>query len=924
MNVNLENILHRHLDPIIDRRGIIHKRRERTIVFTITAILAWIAWYAAREGAFQPLMWLLLPLLGGVFTAIFSRFAFNPKPIDLREVAREIEADNPELKALLLTAVEQKSEGELSYLQEQVIDEALRESIAAQWRNNVALKENRGWGFAMRLAAIAMMVASVALVGTVFERTFTVDPAMNFTENDTEVTEIQTDEWSLEVDPGDVEIERGSRLLVTARFDGLLPGEVDLEMVIGDTGMTIPMHQNLTDPVFSASVQEIAADGVYRLTAGGEKSRDFTVTTFELPKVEDIDVEIKAPSATDLETKKIEDTRRVTVLEGSTLKITVCTNKPMASGSLIGEFGGDERNLKLEVDRDDPSKLNIELMPQEDTKLRVHLSDADGRKNRRPPTFNIKVKKNLPPKIDLAFPQMDAEVTPIQELTAEAKIWDDVKIVAAGATYQFGDETRDISFDTAEFRADHKEVVATILDFEALEAQPNDLLTYYFWAEDTDSKGEPRRVSSDLRFAEVRHFEEIFREQPSQGDSQSQQQEQQEQGEGQQGNQADDLIEKQKEILNATWKLKRLIVDKPAQLPEDASVIHAGQLDVINMTNAAAEMVGDAEAASHLARATEEMQAAADKLAAIESEDDVELLDAAQQKEQAAYAALLRMRAREFQVTQAKQQQSSSSSSSSSRQQRQQQKLSNMDLKEEKKGYETQRLANRQQTEQRQAETREDVQMLNRLKELAQRQSGITDKIQELQAMLEEKQTAEEEEEIRRQLKRLEEEQKEMVADLDELNERMEEEQNRSRTAEAREQLNEAREEAQEAAGNLEKEQLDEATNAGTRAAEKFQELAEDFRERTSNQFAEEVREARREARDLAEAEREIAGKMARQTRETPNEDTISEIKRKAENAKLSAELAEQGKELEALLERLRELSEQAEEGEPMLVLRKT
>ena len=58
----------------------------------------------------------------------------------------------------------------------------------------------------------------------------------------------------MEVDPGDVEIERGSRLLVTARFDGLLPGEVDLEMVIGDTGMTIPMHQNLTDPVFSASV----------------------------------------------------------------------------------------------------------------------------------------------------------------------------------------------------------------------------------------------------------------------------------------------------------------------------------------------------------------------------------------------------------------------------------------------------------------------------------------------------------------------------------------------------------------------------------------------------------------------------------------------------------------------------------------------
>ena len=51
-------------------------------------------------------------------------------------------------------------------------------------------------------------------------------------------------------------------------------------------------------------------------------------------------------------------------------------------------------------------------------------------------------------------------------------------------------------------------------------------------------------------------------------------------------------------------------------------------------------------AMSLIEAAIKEMQAAADELAAIEGEGDAARLDVAQQKEQAAYAALLRMRAR--------------------------------------------------------------------------------------------------------------------------------------------------------------------------------------------------------------------------------------------------------------------------------------
>ena len=93
------------------------------------------------------------------------------------------------------------------------------------------------------------------------------------------------------------------------------------------------------------------------------------------------------------------------------------------------------------------------------------------------------------------------------------------------------------------------------IKFEELKAKPDQLLSYHFWAEDVGPDGNVRRTSSDMYFAEVRHFEEIFRQgQQSPGGQQQQQQQQQNSPAGQQAQQ---LAQDQKQIINATWKLIR-------------------------------------------------------------------------------------------------------------------------------------------------------------------------------------------------------------------------------------------------------------------------------------------------------------------------------------------------------------------------------
>jgi hypothetical protein len=77
------------------------------------------------------------------------------------------------------------------------------------------------------------------------------------------------------------------------------------------------------------------------------------------------------------------------------------------------------------------------------------------------------------------------------------------------------------------------------------------VVSYFAWADDYGPDGQVRRTFSDMFFAEVRPFEEIFRADQS-GAAESGNQ-----GQPNGGNQATKLAELQKEIVVATWKLQR-------------------------------------------------------------------------------------------------------------------------------------------------------------------------------------------------------------------------------------------------------------------------------------------------------------------------------------------------------------------------------
>ncbi|MEM6277888.1 MAG: hypothetical protein AAF733_00315, partial [Verrucomicrobiota bacterium] len=841
--------------------------------------------------------WWSWPVVLGwaAFLAIASAIGIaraNKAP-DLRAIARRVEESHPDLQAALLAAMDEKSEpgAELSFLQRRLMADISEHAVKNQWVRQVSSKRlaMTGWGQLASLVGFALsiwfLLGQAPGAGNIAQ----LDPG-----NPMAIPEVRPD-VAVSILPGDVEIEKGSRLVVEANFQNRAPATAMLVVTDADGERRIPMEVGLDDSVFSALLPKVVLDGTYEVRYESESSDEYSIDVFEFPILVQSDALITPPAYLNREPEEKLDTQKITVMEDSRVDWKVRVNKPLAAAELFGE---DQVSIPLSPDPDDPTLYTATHTPLESQKYRLHLVDEDDRSNKRPPWFTVNVKRNEPPELKLTFPGRDFEVSAVQELPIEGEAWDDVQIERIGFAYQLGEEETEIVLTDSKMAGEKTHPLSTFIDVEALGAEPKDLITYYLWAEDLDREGQLRRTTSDMFFAEVRFFEEIIREgQPGTGQG------------GEQQGQAGRLLELQKDVINAAWKLRRHHeLNRPFEsIAGDLDVVQESQLVVLSMVDPILAEVDDPELKAIYEQAKVLMEQASDEFLLVAKERDGDLLAPAHQTARAVFAKLLEARERESEI--ALQQQPSQGSND----QRRQMNL-NLELEQNQLKYEEKSQA---QMEQESAEQQENLAVLNRLKELARRQEAIAEKIKELEQAMQDALNEEERTEIERQLKRLQEEQRELLREADDLAERMDSEQNRANMSEERSQLEETRENIQDAAENLESGDLADAANSATRAQEELEQMEEEFRERTSRKFAEEMRGLREKAREL-EANQEGISETLNELADTSSNDSLS-TESQLKRSQLAQEISEQANLLNELVEEMKTLSEQAEPSEPIL-----
>ena len=868
------------LEPIVRR----HRLQRTLAVMAIEMIVLLLIAFALRvSGSSFQFTSLAVGLAGGNLWLAAWHLGKRWQP-DYRQIARRIEDQHPDLHALLLTAVEQRPDREtlqLSFLQQRVIAEATAKARSQNWLDAVPRWRLVGLG---AIAVAAFLAAYI--------------PALNRPEN--HGRKPASVSQAVEITPGDVSLERGSGLIVLAKFNRDVPGAATLVLQPkNEPEQHMPLVKNLDDPVFGGGLPEVQGDLSYRIEYAGAATRDFTVKVFEHPRLDRADATLHFPEYTKLPDKTVPETRRVSAVEGTRLDVAFALNKPVKSAALVAKDG---TRIPLAVQAGKPLAELRDFPLKASTTYELKLEDEDGRANKVPAQFIVEALKNRRPELKFQTPKGDQRVSQLEEVAFRAEAWDDFGIARYGLTINVaGRGATDIELGQAT-RADEKREVAHLLKLEDLGVKVDELVSWFLWAEDTGPDGQTRRTATDMFFAEVRPFEEIYRPGDGAGG--------QSPAGGGAGEEETKLAELQKQIVSATWNLQRTeeanadAKGLSEKYRKDEPVILDSQAKALEQAKALAEKADDPKGKALVEAAAQAMQSAHDHLT--KAAETTAPLPEALAAEQAAYNALLKLAAHEFRVVRNKQQGKGKGGG------KQQQQLDELEMKDEEKRYETKSEAQPQQAEQQQ---REQLAVLNRLKELAQRQNDINERVKELQTALQEAKTEQQKEDLRRQLQRLREEEQQLVADLDETRQKMEQSSQQAQLADQRQQLDKTRAEAQQAAQAMQQGAPSQALASGTRTAKDLQAMRDEFRKKTSGQFKDEMRDMRADARALAEREQEIADKLQAK----PAQAERPTLDGSGEREKLAEKFAKQQGDLGKLTQQMQRVSEQAEAAEPLL-----
>ena len=873
-----------------------------------------------------------------------------PAPTTI-ETAQLIEKNRPELNDAVLTAVrvDAASRGQLqsSVMNQWVIDEADQLARSSDWKSVVPSRQMLMWS-TLSLLAFCFLITGVVAAGRWGREIIVPTTPVSLSELGEAAVIGDTE---LIVEPGDVEIERGSALTVVARFGRVLPTDVLLQLTSEAKAATFTMEPTVDEGVFAARVNAVDGDATYRVFFGHsvtelasidrpdfeQKSDSYKVLTYVRPRLEQVDALITPPAYTKKEQQLVEDTLRVTAVEGSTVRLTLHLNKPVAIAELRAE--GDSVIPLTSIDAES-GRVMAEIEAVENRKFRVYLEDDAGRTAAEEQTISLKVTHNARPKIKVTFPGRDTNVSPLQEFYIEAEATDDFGFTDFGVMYSVtngtpaeislfepptdvppaadaavvSDSTSPPSTTSTKLKLQH------MIEMEQLQVGPDELLSYYFYVEDIASDGEPRRTYSDMMFAEVRRYEEIFRE----GEQQDQQPKEEEEQE--ESSPTEELLELQRQIMIATWNTQRTLdanrsrqklLDKAAA---DATVVLESQQQAIQQLQEVKEAAADDPDSMKIVDGIErDMNKAVESLASFTAEQHGDRLQAALFAEQSAFAGLMRLRAKEHQVSKSQSQGKGKGQNSASQQQ-----LDQLELDNERNRYESEKQAQEQQAQN--AEQKQDLQILNRLKELARRQEMVNERLKQLESELRTAQTEEQKQEIERELKRLREEQREMLRDVDELRETMDQQsaEQQQKNQETREQVEDARERVQQASEAMDEGKLSEAIAEGTRAERQFEQLQEDFRNQTSNQFSEAMRDLRDQAHDISERQDEIARELAGESQAAEDGEPAStrqkpSLRNDRDREGLQEKVAQQRDDLERVLGQAKQLVEEAEDSEPLM-----
>ena len=771
----------------------------------------------------------MLLLAGGalVATAVFAVLVLWPlreRPTD-RRVARFVEERYPELEDRVASATEIGDVGTPTVFADLVVADAA-ETLRRVDLGRVVTPAHLG-GAALRGVLATAVLALILTLGIgPFSRVARTAWLYAFPFN-----------VILDVEPGDVRVMAGQPLRVWARVSGTrgAPARTPPTLTVLDGRTPRVVEMRATADGYLAEFPSVTDSFVYRVRAATLTSRDYQVEALVAPRVRRVDVQYAYPSFTGLAPHIEEDGGDIYAPAGTEVRLLVHTDKAVVEGTLVLSDG-----RRVPLDGEGVGPLTATFSVETDGSYTIGVTDGDGLSNPGDTEYFIRTTLDRVPDVQVLRPGGDREITPLEEVTIEARADDDYRVDALELVYTVvGQSEQSMAFETP---ARARTVTGSrTLYAEDLGVAPGDFITYYARASDVGYAGQSRVVRSDIFFLEIRPFDNEFEEAQSQS------------GMGRDAEDVGNLVAVQKDIIVATWRLDQ--ASRPAAVADNIRAVGEAQRELRDTAARAAERVlgrgrefsaGDSWLAPQnaaMARAVEAMTKAQMALAQLSTERSLP-------HEMEALNQLLTAQAviRRRQVAM---QQGQGSQTPGTQAQEDLSALFDRELRREQEtNYETGTSPVDQRAE-------DESEAIRRLREMAKRQAKLNRELAERE---------ESDDELRRVLERLTREQQELREELEDLAAEFA----RSRQASGQSQgqqsggsstdhLRRAADEMRRTMSELRRQDARQARASGDRALEEMRRFEERLRGESEGGRSVALAAFQLEAQQLADAQRRVA-----------------------------------------------------------------
>ena len=542
-------------------------------VLAITGVMLFLL-SVSIVNTFDPERAVIIILLSAAAVAlgyIAFRYLVSPlrrTPTDL-QVARYIEERHPGLNDAFVSAVEY-GDAQLREPQKALLDQLLEH--VAEFSEQIDFKKvvDRKRHFRIQAAAALATLVLAALV--------LLDPGYFGR------SALRLVSWNhagpaspgeIRVEPGDARVRRGDSQTVTASLGSGFSRDPRLFIRFGqdEDWSTLDLYVTDRERTFSTEIRDIDGDAQYYVAVADDRSREFNLTVFDPPYVERVDVRYDFPAYTGLAAKIEEDRGDITAPVSTKVTLSITASKAVKLAEL--RFS-DGRSKDLEVAGDD---LEGSFVVQEDLSYTIHLQDTDDAENNEPVEYYVRALPDRAPHVTILEPTRDTRVSPVDEVKIRAEAVDDFGLSTFSLNYAVNGGEEQV-VDLGALQDESSGTVwegEYVVYLENLSVQPGDFVAYYAAA--GDRRGDAGTTATDMFFIEIKPFDETYRQGGGGGGGGRG-------GGGEEAMQTRQLSRKQKEIISATWRVKRSLAGEPGtQAEEDLEAIAAVQDDLRGQTD---------------------------------------------------------------------------------------------------------------------------------------------------------------------------------------------------------------------------------------------------------------------------------------------------------------------------------------------------